>query len=77
MNDSSSRDGAIDGTVGAKALLPECLVRVLCDPEVLLLGVGVRGDVCRLEKEYEQLQACGIKGVIDLSELAKRKVKWC
>lgn len=63
---------------GGECVLPESLVRVLTDPDVLLVGVGVGGDVCRLEKEYEQLRACGgVQGVVDLSELAKRKVSVC
>eukprot|EP00903_Cladosiphon_okamuranus_P013350 g12442.t2 len=58
----------------AGAYLPESLVRVLSDPGILLAGVGVGGDVNRLEKEYEQLRASGVGGVVDLSEVAKRKV---
>lgn len=57
------------------SFLPASLVRVLSDPGVLLAGVGIGGDVCRLEKEYEQLRACGVKGIVDLSEVAKRKVR--
>ena len=57
------------------AYLPESLARLLSDPGILLAGVGVGGDVNRLEGEYEQLRASGIGGVVDLSEVAKRKVR--
>lgn len=57
------------------ACLPESLVRVLSDPRILLAGIGVNGDVCRLEKEYEQLRACGVNGVVDLSLMANMKVR--
>lgn len=57
------------------AYLPESLVRVLSDPGVLLAGVGVNGDVCRLEKEYQQLRTCGVNGVVDLSQMANMKVQ--
>ncbi|CAN0472781.1 unnamed protein product, partial [Scytosiphon promiscuus] len=56
------------------AYLPDSLVRVLTNPGILLAGVGVGGDVSRLEREYEQLRVGGVNGVVDLSELAKRKV---
>eukprot|EP00904_Undaria_pinnatifida_P014113 jgi/Undpi1/9832/HiC_scaffold_27.g12286.m1 len=55
------------------ACLPESLVRVLSDPRILLAGIGVNGDVYRLEKEYEQLRACGVNGVVDLSLMANMK----
>ncbi|CAM9408778.1 unnamed protein product, partial [Pylaiella littoralis] len=58
----------------AAAYLPDSLVRVLLNPDILLVGVGVGGDVSRLEREYEQLRASGVRGVVDLSEVAKRKV---
>ncbi|CAM9208966.1 unnamed protein product [Ectocarpus sp. 4 AP-2014] len=55
--------------------LPDSLVRVLSNPSILLAGVGVGGDVNRLEREYDQLRAGGgVGGVVDLSEVAKRKV---
>ncbi|CAM9529753.1 unnamed protein product [Ectocarpus sp. 6 AP-2014] len=55
--------------------LPDSLVRVLSNPAILLAGVGVGGDVNRLEREYDQLRVCGgVGGVVDLSEVAKRKV---
>lgn len=56
-------------------LLPDSLVRILSDPGVLLVGVGIGGDVSRLEKEYPQLRQRGVGGVVCLSEIAKRKVK--
>lgn len=59
----------------AAAYLPDSLVRVLSNPAILLAGVGVGGDVSRLEREYEQLRASGVRGVVDLSEVAKRKVR--
>lgn len=59
----------------AAAYLPDSLVRVLLNPDILLVGVGVGGDVSRLEREYEQLRASGVRGVVDLSEVAKRKVR--
>ncbi|CAN0168158.1 unnamed protein product, partial [Ectocarpus sp. 13 AM-2016] len=58
--------------------LPDSLVRVLSNPTILLAGVGVGGDVNRLEREYDQLRAGGgVRGVMDLSEIAKRKVRGC
>ena len=57
------------------AYLPESVVRVLSDPGVLLAGVGVNGDVCRLERDYEQLRTCGVNGVVDLSQMANMKVQ--
>lgn len=56
------------------SLLPDSLVRILSDPGVLLVGVGIGGDVSRLEKEYPQLRQRGVEGVVCLSEMAKRKV---
>lgn len=55
--------------------MPDALVRVLSDPAILLAGVGIGGDVRRLEREYKQLQHSGVKGIVDLSELAKRKLR--
>lgn len=56
-------------------VLPNSLIRVLSDPGVLLVGVGIGGDVGRLEREYEQLRGRVVKGSVDLSEMAKRKVR--
>lgn len=76
---SQKKQGAEEGASvagdGVAGVLPESLVRVLSDPGVLLAGVGIGGDVCRLEREYEQLRRCGVQGVVDLSEIAKRKVR--
>ena len=58
------------------AYLPESLVRVLSDPGILLAGVGVNGDVCRLEREFEQLRASGVNGIVDLSQMANMKVRY-
>lgn len=58
-------------------LLPDSLIRILSDPGVLLVGVGIGGDVSRLEMEYPQLRQRGVKGVVCLSEMAKRKVTIC
>lgn len=71
---ASSGDRESQGADRKIVALPDSVVRVLSDPDILLVGVGIGGDVCRLEKEYEQLRACGVKGVRDLSEMAKRKV---
>lgn len=85
-----SRDGVarVDAAAAAAAataaandndddfVLPESLVRVLCDPGILLAGVGIGGDVSRLEREYKQLrERGGMNGLVDLSELAKRKAR--
>lgn len=62
---------AVDGFV-----LPDSLVRVLSDPGIVLAGVSIGGDVSRLEREYAQLRECGgVNGIVELSELAKRKVR--
>lgn len=68
-------EGLATGGSRCSVSLPESLVRVLSDPGVLLAGVGVSGDVCRLEKEYGQLRALGVNGVVDLSQMANMKVK--
>ncbi|CAN0250201.1 unnamed protein product [Ectocarpus sp. 12 AP-2014] len=63
------------GPTAPSPRLPDSLVRVLSNPAILLAGVGVGGDVNRLEREYDQLRAGGgVGGVVDLSEVAKRKV---
>lgn len=54
--------------------IPDSLVRVLSDPEILLVGVGISGDACRLEREYTELRQRRIKGTVDLCELAKTKL---
>lgn len=81
-HESDSKNGDGDNAITTAGVhldefvLPESLVRVLCDPDILLAGVGIGGDVARLEREYKQLRECGgIKGMVDLSELAKRKVR--
>ena len=51
--------------------IPACLVDLLADPSVALVGVGARGDARRLEHDYPAtIGARGAAGVVDLGELA-------
>jgi len=45
---------------------PPVLMALLQDPDIKKVGVGIRGDVAKLQKDWN----INIEGVIDLSELA-------
>ncbi|CAM9386361.1 unnamed protein product [Discosporangium mesarthrocarpum] len=80
--DSSTSNGAFpvprmlrtaENRMTTGRVLPESLVQVLTDSQILLPGVGVWGDVARLESEYVQLRENRVRGVIDLSEMARQR----
>lgn len=72
----ASKPGAAEDTKESTGslVLPDSLVRVLASPDIVKAGAGIRGDVSKLQKEFQQLREQGLHGVVELSELAKRKV---
>jgi hypothetical protein len=58
--------------------LPSALVKIIEDPDIVKLGVHIGGDARKLFRDFNPKQSIVMKGLMDLSNLAKAiyTTKW-